>query len=167
MSARSHSIDPGVTSHRASPTTTRHSHARRRDGRRRRHLGFFRRDLGFSAFPPAGSSRVRALRPRSAPRRRTERREHITRRRRAPLVPTGRAYIPAGRHSSPPAEGFFTLLLATKNRKPFAPIEPKTHHIHPPNTHSKQQTDVSPQVRETPNGSPWIPPQEALPTRQG
>jgi len=116
VSARSHSIDPGVTSHRASPTTTRHSRARRRDGRRRDAIsGFFRRDLGFSAFPPAGSSRVRALRPRSAPRRRTERREHITRRRRAPLVPTGRAFIPAGRHSSPPAEGFFTL-LATKKK---------------------------------------------------
>ena len=29
---------------------------------------------------------------------------------------TGRAFIPAGRHSSPPAEGFFTLILATKKK---------------------------------------------------
>ena len=63
MSARSHSIDPGVTSHRASPTTTRHSHARRcDDGRRRRHLGLF--PAGFRVFGvSAGRFIARACAP--------------------------------------------------------------------------------------------------------
>jgi hypothetical protein len=61
VSTRSHSIDPGVTSHRASPATTRHSHARLA-GDGRRHLGLF--PAGFRVFGvSAGRFIARACAP--------------------------------------------------------------------------------------------------------